>query len=97
MRVHRSLRRCFFEMKTVQLELPEELLQATRMTPEALRLELAIHLFEQGRLSLGKAAELANVPVWQFQQTLAGRGIPMHYDVRAYEEDLETLRKLGRL
>ena len=97
MRVHRSLRRCFFEMKTVQLELPEELLQATRMTPEALRLELAIHLFEQGRLSLGKAAELANVPVWQFQQTLAGRGIPMHYDVRAYEEDRETLRRLGRL
>lgn len=84
-------------MKTVQLELPEELLQATCMTLEELRLELAIHLFEQGRLSLDKAAELANVPVWQFQQTLAGRGIPMHYDVREYEEDLETLRRLGRL
>jgi predicted HTH domain antitoxin len=67
------------------------------MTPEGLKQELAIHLFEQGKLSFGKARELADVTVWQFQQLLGSRGIPVHYDVSDYEEDLATLKDLGQL
>jgi predicted HTH domain antitoxin len=67
------------------------------MTPEELRRELAIHLFQQSRLSFGKARKMAGMTVWAFQQLLGSRGIPVHYDVEDYEEDLATLRKLGRL
>jgi predicted HTH domain antitoxin len=35
--------------------------------------------------------------VWTFQQILASREIPVHYDVEDYEEDLATLKELGRL
>jgi predicted HTH domain antitoxin len=67
------------------------------MTPEELRRELAIHLFQQGRLSFGKAREMAGMTVWAFQQLLGSRGIPVHYDVEDYKKDLDTLRELGRL
>jgi len=82
---------------TISIEIPREVLHITRMTPEELKRELAIHLFQKGRLSLGKAREMAGMTVWAFQQLLGSRGIPVHYDVRDYEEDLATLKELGRL
>jgi predicted HTH domain antitoxin len=81
----------------VSVEIPREILNATHMTPEELRQELAIHLFEQGKLSFGKAREMAGMNVWDFQQTLGARGISVHYDLQDYEEDLAALEGLGRL
>ena len=81
----------------VAIEIPREVVHATKMSPEELRQELAIHLFQQGKLSFGKAKEMAGMTFWTFQQLLGGRGIPVHYGVEDYEEDLEVLRKLGRL
>lgn len=82
---------------TISIEIPREVPHAARMTPQEMRRELAIHLFQQGRLSFGKAREMAGMTVWAFQQILASREIPVHYDVEDYEEDLATLRELGRL
>ena len=81
----------------ISVEIPRAVLNATHMTPEELRQELAIHLFEQGRLSFGKAREMARMTVWDFQQTLGVRGVSVHYDLQDYEEDLAALEGLGRL
>ncbi len=81
----------------ISIEIPREIVHATRMTPEELRSELAVHLFQQGKLSFGKAREMAGMSVWSFQQLLSTRGIPAHYDIREYEEDISTLKELGRL
>ncbi len=81
----------------VALEIPREVAHATRMTPAELQAELAIHLFEQRKLSFGKARELAGLTIWEFHQLLGSRGIPIHYDVEDYGEDRETLKRLGRL
>ena len=67
------------------------------MTEDDLRRELALHLFEEEKLSFGKARELAEMSVWNFQQLLGSRGISVHYDVEAYENDRETLKRLGRI
>ena len=80
----------------IAIEIPREVVHATRLTPHELRLELAICLFQQGKLSFGKAREMTGMTVWGFQQMLAGRGIAIHYDVEDYEEDLATLKELGR-
>ena len=82
--------------ETVCLEIPDDILHATRMTPKEIKRELAILLFEQGKLSFGKARELAQLSAWDFQSLLAFRDIPLHYDVEEYEEDLDTLKELGR-
>lgn len=81
---------------TVTIEIPREIVHVTRMSPQALKRELALYLFQQGKLSFGKARELADMSVWEFQQLLGSRGIPIHYDVEDYEEDLATLEELGR-
>jgi len=81
-------------MTTITLDIPSEVLHATRLTQEQLKAELAVHLFEQGKLSFGKARQLAGMDVYQFMQLLGSRDIPIHYDVEDYEEDLATLKRL---
>jgi predicted HTH domain antitoxin len=81
----------------ITIEIPREVIHATRMTPQELKRELAVHLFQQGKLSFGKAREMADMTAWAFQQLLGTRGIPVHYALEDYEEDLATLKELGRL
>jgi predicted HTH domain antitoxin len=52
-------------MQQITLELPDDLAMAVQMTPEELqaqiRLMAAVKMFELGKLSSGKAAELAGI------------------------------------
>ena len=97
----RRIRRILFILSipimssTITFEIPKEVLHATRMSEDELRRELALHLFDEGNLSFGKARELAVMSVWDFQQLLGHRGIAVHYDVEAYEQDRQTLKQLG--
>lgn len=81
----------------IPIDIPREVIHATRMSPQELKQELAVHLFQRNKLSFGKAREMAGISVWEFQQLLGSRGIPVHYDIEEYEEDIETLKKLGRI
>ncbi len=81
----------------IAIQIPREIIHATRMEPDELRCELAIHLFQQGKLSFGKAREMTAMTVWTFQQLLASREIPVHYDVEDYTEDIANLKEVGRL
>lgn len=76
------------------LEIPTDVLDSARLTVDELRTELAVHLYEQGRLAVGKAHELAGLSLWEFRQLLGSRRIPPHYEVEDLERDLETLRRL---
>lgn len=81
----------------IAIEIPREILHVTRLTARELKQELAIYLFQQAKLSFGKARELAGMTVWDFQQVLGSRGIPVHYGLEEFEEDLVFLKELGRL
>ena len=76
---------------TLSMEIPADTLESARMNLDEARLELAIALFSKGRLSMGKAAELAAVPVGQFQLHLGARRIGPHYDVSDALEDMAIL------
>ncbi len=82
---------------SISIEIPRELLHAARMTAAELKRELALSLFQQGRLSFGKARELADLSVATFQQLLGSRRICVHYDVEDYRADMATLREQGRI
>ena len=85
-------------MTTVSVvEVPQEILDSARLTASELKVEMAVHLYAQGRLAVGKARELAGMTLWEFRQLLASRRIPPHYDEADLEEDVATLRELGRL
>jgi predicted HTH domain antitoxin len=66
-------------------------LQSAHITGDELRLEIAIMLYQQRRLSLGKASEFAGLNKIIFQKELGRREIPVNYDEDEFEEDLKTL------
>lgn len=77
------------------MEIPREVLESARMTVADAKLELAITtLFAGNRLSLGKAAELAGLPVGEFQMHLGTRHLGPHYDTADALEDRQTLAAL---
>ncbi|MEK6657978.1 MAG: UPF0175 family protein [Nitrospirota bacterium] len=75
--------------------IPDDILQATRLTEEELKIEVAVLLFQKEKLTLAQASRLAGMSRLQFQHLLASRQIPVHYDEAEFEEDLDTLKKMG--
>lgn len=78
---------------TIAVEIPAEVLRAAGMTAEQLLRELAVYLYREEKLSLGKAAQLASMTNWDFQLLLGTQGVKAHYGVAEYERDLLTLRE----
>ena len=82
----------------MSIVISDEILQASQLTPSEFRQEIALHLFQTGRLTLGYASQLAQMEPQEFRQLLKQRQIPLYsYDVEDFELDLKNLRKLGRL
>jgi predicted HTH domain antitoxin len=82
---------------TIYLELPDDILASAKLTADEARVELAVALYASGRLSVGKARNLANMPLWQFRQLLAARNIHVHLDTADVDSDVATLQRLDRL
>ena len=55
---------------------------------------LSIGLYREDLISIGKAAELANVSIWKMQEILAQRKIPLNYYSEDLETDIKTLKKV---
>lgn len=81
----------------MSVTIPDDVLRAARMSKTELFQELALTLYQRERLTTAQAARLAGMDRIRFQHLVASRGIPMHYDVPDFEEDLKTLSDLGRL
>ena len=79
------------------IEIPQDILTSSRLTMDEFKQEMAVLLYQQGRLSVGKARELAGMSLWQFRQLLASRLIPVHLDEEDVLDELDTLERLGRL
>ncbi len=80
----------------VNLEVPRFLMSAVNVDKDGLgnfiRQTLAVELYREGRLSLGKAKELANLDnKWEMIQLLNLRGVDLDYSAGDAENDLETL------
>jgi predicted HTH domain antitoxin len=58
-------------------EIISEAIRNLLMNNKALRLELALELFRADEVSLGRAAEIAGLDRWQFQEILRDRHIPI--------------------
>lgn len=74
--------------------IPDEVLAAAGLRDSELATELAVELYQREKLSLGRAAEVAGMNKWVFNDLLAERNIPMHYDERELARDFATVRRL---
>ena len=80
----------------VLIGIPRDVMHTARMSAGDMKRELALALFQQDRLSFGKARELAGMTVWAFQQLLGSREISVHYDIEDYLEDRTALEALDQ-
>lgn len=68
-------------MEKIILEIPEEILISLKETPTELsrdiRMLAAVKLYEMGKLSSGRAAQLAGIPRVSFLQSLSRYGVSM--------------------
>jgi predicted HTH domain antitoxin len=86
-------------METVRVELPTSLLKAagleeSNLSEEAARL-LALELYRESRVSLGRAAELCETPVAVFMDFAAKHGVsPLRY---SYDDLQEERRSTDRI
>ncbi|MBI4871910.1 MAG: UPF0175 family protein [Candidatus Riflebacteria bacterium] len=68
---------------------------AARMDQGEIAREVALHLFALGKLSMGKAAEVAEMGYCDFLLLAASRGLGPHYGLDEFREDLRTLGELA--
>lgn len=66
-------------------------LELVQMSEEELRLEIAIMLYEKGKVSAGKASDFSGMNRILFYRELAKREIPVNYDEEELMRDLETI------
>lgn len=69
-------------------------LQGTGLTPDDLRREVAVWLFAEDRLTLGRAARLAQLSQAAMMRLLNQRDISLHYGAEDFEKDMRTLDDL---
>jgi predicted HTH domain antitoxin len=82
----------------VSVEIPQEVLFLAGLENQpasdgASKL-LALELFREGRISLGRAAELAGAGIEEFMEFSAHRGVPLHYAEAELSEDREAANRL---
>ncbi|MEZ4828479.1 MAG: UPF0175 family protein [Bacteroidia bacterium] len=75
----------------MSITIPQEYLEAAGMTELDLRLEIALIFYQRRSISLGKAAEMAGLERFDFQQKMAGRKIPVNYSLDELMKDVKTL------
>lgn len=84
-------------MKVVQVQLSEDLVAAAQLnranpSADAARL-LALELFREDKISLGRAAELSQTSVEAFMEFAGQRQVPLHYGTSELEADRETMQR----
>ncbi|NJM77069.1 MAG: UPF0175 family protein [Acaryochloridaceae cyanobacterium RU_4_10] len=81
----------------MSLVISDEIMRASGLSEADLLLEIMVLLFEQDKISLGKASEILGMSQTRFQRLLSDRGICVHYDVDEFQEDLNHLQAKGWL
>lgn len=82
-------------MKTLTLDIPEDILASVKIPrnrlQSELRRELALQLYREHMISFANAHRLAEMSKIDFHHLLSARGIPRQYDEEDFEQDVENL------
>ena len=80
----------------MEIRVPDHLVSALNLSPSDCLLSMAIGLFMDRRVTLGRGAEIAGISKPAFLHELGHRKIPINYDQADLESDLRTIASLRK-
>jgi predicted HTH domain antitoxin len=84
-------------LDTVSVDLPRELIRILKIREKdfsrAVLESIAVELYREGLISLGKAAEIARVSKWEMYEVLTAKKVPIQYYPEDLKQDIKTLKK----
>ena len=82
---------------TTKVKIPEEMVEllgeSEKTLPRRIEESLALQLYLEGKVSMGKAAELLDLTVSEFLGLMRRRKIKLPYTARDLKKDAETLER----
>ena len=80
----------------MNVTIPDALASSMQMSEADLRLELAVALYRDQKVTLGQASKLAGMSQAAFMQEIGRRNLPVNYGVDDLDEDLRNFAELRR-
>jgi predicted HTH domain antitoxin len=91
-----SLRYCF-NLKSffsMTIEIADPIMERVGISAADVLMRIALSLFQEERVTLGQAAQIAGLHQIQFQLELSKRNIPIHYGEAEYLHDLAFIQTI---
>ena len=79
-----------------EFTIPDDILEGTGLTERDCRVELAVHLYAERRLTIAQALRLSELTRLEFEKELARHDISL-YSIEDLHDDVAALKELGRL
>ena len=79
------------------VRIPAYVLEKTKWSAKEFLIEIAVHLYDIEKLTLGQARELAKLDQTSFQKALAKRNVFIKYDVKDLEDDLNSIDEMNKI
>ena len=81
-------------MKTISIEVPDEIKVPEKDLERLVKVELALRLYQKGYVSLGQARRISNLSKWEFLELLSREKMPVNYDENEFKKDLKVIEQL---
>ena len=77
----------------MKIAVSDEILSGVEITPEEAVLDFAVGLYSEGKVTLGRAAEVAGLTQSELLKELGKRHIPIHYSMDDLKSDIQVVRE----
>ncbi|MFZ4777338.1 MAG: UPF0175 family protein [Terrimicrobiaceae bacterium] len=76
------------------VELPDAEIRDTGLTADLAKIEVAVALYRDRKVSLGQGARIAHLPSPEFLQEVGRRNVAVNYDLEEFDRDLREIENL---
>ncbi len=78
------------------LLITSDMLKYLNMSSQDFLIEMAVHFYDIGKMTMGQARKFANIDQVTFQQELAKRNVNIKYEVEDLMDDLEAVKSYSK-
>jgi predicted HTH domain antitoxin len=75
--------------KDVDIKDPSQIEEILRIGIKQMKIEKALHSYKEGKISIAKAAELADISLSEMMMQASARGLKPLYDKKMVEEETQ--------